>query len=40
MRIEEGIDKDGIQCWFVLNGADLVGIYYSYNDAQNIVNNG
>lgn len=40
MKIEEGIDKDGIQCWFVLDGADLIGIYYTLNEAQNIVSNG
>jgi hypothetical protein len=40
MRIEEGIDKDSTQCWFVLDGADLIGIYYTLEEAQNIVNNG
>jgi len=40
MRIEEGKDKDGVQCWFVLDGADLVGIYYTLIEAQDIVNNG
>jgi hypothetical protein len=40
MRIEEGIDKDGIQCWFVLDGADFVGIFYTLEEAQNILNNG
>ena len=40
MRIEEGIDKDGTQCWFVLDGADLIGIYYTLQEAKNIVNNG
>ena len=40
MRIEEGTDKDGLQCWFVLDGADLVGIYYTLIEAQDIVNNG
>lgn len=39
MRIEEGVDKDGIQCWFVLNGADFIGIYYTLLEAQNIINN-
>jgi hypothetical protein len=33
--IEEGIDKDGNICWFVLEGADLIGIYYSLEEAQN-----
>lgn len=40
MRIEEGIDKDGLQCWFALDGADLIGIYYTLQEAQNVVNNG
>lgn len=40
MRLEEGIDKDGEQCWFVLDGADLVGIYYTLLEAQTAVNNG
>ena len=40
MRIEEGIDKDGTQCWFVLDGADLIGMYYTLQEAQNIAHNG
>jgi hypothetical protein len=40
MRVEEGIDKDGIQCWFVLDGADLIDIFYTLEEAENIVNNG
>ena len=28
MKIEEGLDKDNIKCWFVLDGAHLIGIYY------------
>jgi hypothetical protein len=40
MRIETGIDKDGVECWFVLENADLIGIYYTLEEAQNIVNNG
>lgn len=39
MRIEEGIDKDGVPCWFVLDGADFIGIYYTLEEAQNIINN-
>jgi hypothetical protein len=35
MRIEEGTDKDGTQCWFVLNGADLIGIFYTLEEAEN-----
>lgn len=33
--IEEGIDIDGNQCWFVLQDAELVGIYYSMEEAEN-----
>jgi len=40
MIIEQGIDKDGITCWFVLDGPDLVGMYYTLEEAQNVVNNG
>lgn len=40
MIIEEGIDKDGNKCWFVLNGAELIGIYYSQEEAINVVNKG
>jgi hypothetical protein len=32
--IEEGLDKDGLQCWFVLENANLIGIYYSLDDAE------
>lgn len=40
MKIEEGIDKDGISCWFVLDSADFIGIFYTLEEAQNVVNNG
>lgn len=40
MKIEEGLDKDNIKCWFVLDGAHLIGIYYSLEEATNIVNKG
>ena len=34
MRIlEEGIDKEGVQCWFVLEDANLIGMYYSEQEA-------
>ena len=33
--IEEGIDKDGTQCWFVLEDANFVGIFYTEGEAQN-----
>ncbi len=32
--VETGIDLDGNPCWFVLEGADLVGIYYSEAEAN------
>lgn len=32
--IEEGIDKDGVQIWFVLEDANLIGIFYSEQDAK------
>lgn len=40
MRIEKGFDKDNIECWFVLNGADLIGLYYTYEEAKTVVENG
>ena len=40
MIIEHGVDKDNIECWFVLNGANLVGIFYTYQEALNFKNNG
>ena len=32
--IEEGIDKDGTQCWFILEGAELIGIYSTREEAE------
>jgi len=32
--VESGKDLDGTPCWFVLEGADLIGIYYSEAEAQ------
>ena len=32
--IEEGIDKDGNNCWFILEDANLVGIYYTLEEAN------
>lgn len=40
MTIEKGIDKNGNDCWFVLNGADLIGIYYTHEEALNVRNYG
>lgn len=33
-KIEEGIDKDGNRVWFVLEGASLIGLYYTIDEAQ------
>ena len=35
--VEEGIDIDGNQCWFVLEDAELVGIYYSLEEVENVL---
>jgi hypothetical protein len=32
--IEEGIDKYGIQVWFVLQEARLIGMYYTEQEAK------
>jgi hypothetical protein len=32
--IEEGIDKEGVQCWFVLEDANLIEIYYTEQEAE------
>jgi prophage antirepressor-like protein len=32
--IEQGIDKDGVQIWFVLEDADLIGMYYTEQEAK------
>jgi hypothetical protein len=40
MIIEKGINKDGIECWYVLDGANLVGIYNTLEEAKNMINNG
>jgi hypothetical protein len=32
--IEEGINKDGVQCWFVLEDANLVGVYETLEEAE------
>jgi len=32
--VESGTSLDGTPCWFVLEGADLLGIYYSEAEAQ------
>ena len=32
--IEEGINKDGVWCWFVLEDANLVGVYETLEEAE------
>lgn len=32
--IEQGTDKEGKSIWIVLEGAELIGIYYSQSEAQ------
>ena len=32
--IEEGIDKDNQPCWFVLEDANLVGVYNTSEEAE------
>jgi hypothetical protein len=34
ITIEEGIDKEGVQCWFVLEDANLIGTYYTEQEAK------
>ncbi len=38
-NIEEGIDKDGIQCWYGLLDASLENIFYSLEEANQWLNN-
>jgi hypothetical protein len=33
--IEEGINKDGERCWFILEDANLVGVYTTLEEAEN-----
>tara|TARA_R110000851_G_scaffold106521_1_gene225812 strand:+ start:120 stop:236 length:117 start_codon:yes stop_codon:yes gene_type:complete len=37
ITIEEGIDKEGVQCWFVLEDANLIGIYYTEQEAKDLL---
>lgn len=37
IAIEEGIDKEGVQCWFVLEDANLIGIYYTEQEAKDLL---
>ena len=33
--IEEGKDLEGNSCWFILEGANLIAIYITLQEAQN-----
>ena len=33
--IEQGVDKEGIKVWFVLEAANLIGVYYTETEAEN-----
>ena len=39
MNIERGIDKDGRDMWFVLDGANLVESFYSQQEAEDFIAN-
>tara|TARA_B110000902_G_C13737281_1_gene371419 strand:+ start:331 stop:447 length:117 start_codon:yes stop_codon:yes gene_type:complete len=32
--IEEGIDKEGVKCWFILEDANLIRTYYTEQEAK------
>lgn len=32
--VEQGFDKEGTQCWFVLDNANLIGTYYTEEEAN------
>ncbi len=32
--IEQGIDKYGVTCWYVLDDAELIGEYYILAEAE------
>jgi hypothetical protein len=36
--VEEGKDMNGTECWFVLEGAELIGIYYTEEEAKEVAN--
>jgi len=35
--IEEGLDKDGNPCFFILKDADFVGVFPTLHDAKNFI---
>jgi len=39
MKVEKGIDINGVDVWFVLNDADLVATFYSENEANDYILN-
>jgi len=32
--IENGVDRDGVPIWIVLEDAELIGIFYSESEAE------
>jgi hypothetical protein len=39
MNIEGGIDANGTTVWYVLEGADLKGMFYSEAEAHSFIQN-
>ena len=39
MKIEKGIDMNGSDIWFILDGADLVTSFYSEQEAIDYIEN-
>ena len=39
MKIEQGIDMNGVDVWFVLNGANLEATFYSEQEANDYITN-
>jgi len=39
MKVDKGIDINGVDVWFVLNDADLVATFYSADEANNYILN-
>lgn len=39
MKVEKGIDMNGMDVWFILNDADLVASFYSEAEANDYIAN-
>ena len=39
MKIEKGIDMNGTDVWFILDGANLVTTFYSESEANDYIAN-